>query len=111
MFENNPLQEPRTEFDRNKSGYINYTNKTEQLTKIQKLEQPFGFVHCLNVKQHAEFALMDWLQKIPGSAEAQTLLNYIMLTQDYMFDTASMEPGYADERENERAEELFQQTK
>lgn len=33
-----------------------------------------------------------------------------MLIQDYLFDTVSMEPGYADKRENDRAVELLRDT-
>lgn len=106
MFEDNPLLEPRKEFNRNSPDYVNHSYKG-----VQQLEQPFGFIFCLNLKRQAEFALMNWLKDKPDSQDAQALLNCIMLTQDYIFDTASMELGYATQIENDSAEKLFEQIK
>ena len=117
MFENNPLLEPRTMFELRKPpnvtsvkvylpGAPNYPKDKD----IQQLEQPLGYLYCLNLKRRAEFMLRNWLEKIPDSEDAQKLLDCIMLIQDYLFDTVSMEPGYADKRENDRAVELLRDT-
>ncbi len=118
MFENNPLLEPRMKFELSRPhdvkvigvsipGHPGYTENREN---VQQLEQPFGYLYCLNLKRKSEFMLKMWLEKIPGSEDACRLLVYIMLIQDYLFDTVSMEPGYADKRENDRAEQLFKET-
>ncbi len=108
MFEHNPLLEPRTEFNKQSPNYISYIHEG---TEVQQLEQPFGYIFCLNLKRQAEFILMNWLKDEPDSQYAQTLLNCIMLTQDYISDTVSMESGYATKIENDGAERLFEQMK
>ncbi len=54
MFENNPLDEPREEFDRTKPGYINYKNKSEPAGTVQQLQPPYGYIYCLNLKRRAQ---------------------------------------------------------
>jgi hypothetical protein len=118
MFENNPLLEPRKTFEIHKPhdvkvigisfpGDPDYPKSTEN---VHQLEAPFGYLYCLNVKRKAEFMLRHWLEQVPRSEDARKLLDCIMLIQDYLFDTVSMEPGYADKRENDRAEELLRDT-
>jgi hypothetical protein len=115
MFENNPLLEPRKSFESPKPrdvkvvgvsfpGDLDYPKKLEE---AQHLEQPFGYIYCLNLKRRAELALLTWLEVFPDAHEAQALLEDIMLIQDYMFETTTVEQGYAVGEENDRAEEII----
>lgn len=115
MFENNPLLEPRQSFELPGPHQVKVVGVylpgdpgyAEHSGQVRQLETPLGYIYCLNVKRRAEFMLRRWLEQVPDSQDALKLLDRIMLIQDYLFDTVSMEPGYADQRENGRAREIL----
>jgi hypothetical protein len=77
-------------------------------TVIQQMN-PHGFLWCLNKMRRAEFALRKWIEQQPNPEAALKLLNGIMLLQDYIFETNSMEMGYAVNEQNDRINLILQE--
>lgn len=78
------------------------------VTVIQHMN-PHGFLWCLTMKRRAEFALRKWIEQQPNPEAALKLLNGIMLLQDYIFETNSMEMGYAVNEQNDRINLILQE--